>query len=175
MRDSIQDYLILRRFDLTEDEARSIVPAGLLVAKLERWLSSLFSRRLLCEMYTAITGHEMDGLLLREPVARGQIRRGLSDAFRNKVLVALPSGPPRLKSGSGSNPVVMKAPLVVPLLSDRPGGRQAKPPVGEAHPPPSSKPKIQMDAAAQARVLRAAASSGVPFCEQCEKPSRSRA
>jgi hypothetical protein len=103
VRDLIQDYVVVRPSELAEEEADKVVPASHLVANLDRWLASVSTSRSLREMYEVVSGASMDRLLLRESVTREQLRRGLSDAFKNKVLVGVVTGAPRVKSGSGAS------------------------------------------------------------------------
>ena len=56
-----------------------------------------------------------------------------------------------------------------------PSGPSAPAPPPPAPPPaPAPEPAVEIDAAAQAAVLREAARDGVPFCEECEKARRAR-
>ena len=55
LRGRAQDYQIVRGFGLAE-EPETVVAASQLVAELDRWLGSVFSLRVLHELYESVTG-----------------------------------------------------------------------------------------------------------------------
>lgn len=116
LRGRAQDYQIVRGFGLAE-EPETCVAASQLVAELDRWLGSVFSQRILHELYESVTG---------VPPASGrggregglQLKRRLAEAFRQGELLALPAGPVRVKKWPEAAPVKAPSPLVtVPLLA----------------------------------------------------------
>jgi hypothetical protein len=91
----------------------------LIVAELDRWLSSISSRRICLELYEAVTGMGGSDLLLHQrPDRSEQIRHRLARAFRDGELMALPLGAPRVRSGGGPGSAGGGAPAPVPLLPD---------------------------------------------------------
>ncbi len=118
LRGPLQDFRIVRRLSRTGEETHESVPGILLVAELDRWLSSVSSRRVCHELYEAVTGMGSSDLLLYQRSDRPeQIRRRLAKAFRDGELLALPLGPPRIRSGGGPKSAGT-APVLVPRLPD---------------------------------------------------------
>ncbi|OJH38724.1 hypothetical protein BON30_21065 [Cystobacter ferrugineus] len=107
----------MRNFGLAQ-EPEELVSASLLVAELDRWLSSTFTQRTLHELYEAVTGTPP----VREPTLKDQraaerIKSRLAEAFRRGELLALPAGPARLKKWPVPAPVRAPSPLLtIPLL-----------------------------------------------------------
>lgn len=92
VRGALQDYRILRGSDLTDEEHKQAVPAMNLVANLGRWLSSVATLRVLREMHELQTGTRLSGLL-QDRTTSELLRQSLAEAFKNKLLVALPPAP----------------------------------------------------------------------------------
>jgi hypothetical protein len=127
LRGRVQNYQIVRNFGLAE-QPEELVSASLLVAELDRWLSSTFTQRTLHELYEAVTGTPpVREPTLKDPRTAGRIKSRLAEAFRRGELLALPAGPARLKqwpipvAPKGSGP-----PLAVPLLAQVPPGPAAR-------------------------------------------------
>ncbi|MET0402114.1 MAG: carboxypeptidase-like regulatory domain-containing protein [Cystobacter sp.] len=120
LRGHARDYQIVRNFGLAEQPGE-LVSANLLVAELDRWLTSLSTQRTLHELYEAVTGAPPPST--REPSRRAgevteRVRRRLAEAFRQGELLALPVGTPRLKQWPVPTTRKGPAPLVdVPLLA----------------------------------------------------------
>jgi hypothetical protein len=94
-----------------------------LLAELDRWLASLFSKRIVHELYAALTGADLSGTQLYDIRERPEhIKRRLVEAFRSGELVALPISAlrlPRMSGGAGLGHAASPPP-VVPLLPDKP-------------------------------------------------------
>jgi len=127
VRGQLQDYLVVKRSDLTVDEASNCLPSVVIVAELDRWLSSVFGRRVCHELHEVVTGTALNDLLLRRSsVDRAHLKRCIAEAFRNGTLAALPLGPIRLKqSGGGASDKSSPPPVAVPLLAEVPPANKA--------------------------------------------------
>jgi hypothetical protein len=90
VRGQFRDYLFVQSFDLTGEESHERVPLAILVHELDRWLSSLFTRRLCIEMYEVLTGSGPSDLLLHgQSVDLLKVKRRLVEALRDGELVAV--------------------------------------------------------------------------------------
>ncbi|HZI16826.1 MAG TPA: carboxypeptidase-like regulatory domain-containing protein [Myxococcus sp.] len=109
--------------DLAEDESSQCVPAVIIVAELDRWLSSLAARRICHELYDTLTGVQMRDLLLYgRAIDPARLKRRLAEAFHDRELVALPLGPIRSQrsGGGGAGGASRPAPpVVVAFLGDQ--------------------------------------------------------
>lgn len=121
IRGVVQDYLIVRASHAAELTEERIAPV-FLEASMDRWLASLYTRRIVHELYELVEGplgpssppHSQHRL-------HEQIKRRLREAFRHGELVAYANGPARLKQSiSGGTGGGGSAPMPVPLLADRP-------------------------------------------------------
>lgn len=121
----------MRCFDLGEGEAGKRVASIHPLADLDRWLSSPASRRSVHELHALLTGADLSGSLLYEVRERPEnIKRRLAEAFRSGELAALPIGPIRFEKAGGGGGVApanvsRPAPVVVPLLADKPEKKAA--------------------------------------------------
>lgn len=122
VRGQLQDYLFIRRRDLTVEETGTCAPAVFILAELDRWLTSLFTRRVCYELYETVTGIQLSGLLLNQrPIDPALLKRRLAEAFHSRELVALPLGPIRRRRSSGhagGSGGAGPTPIVVPFLPD---------------------------------------------------------
>jgi len=122
--------MIVRRFELTEKEVDKTMSTVFVLAELDLWLSSFFTRRMCLELQELLTGACASNLLLRpSPIVPEQFKRRLAEAFRQGELVALPLGAVRLKrsGGPGTNSPSAPAPQpVIPLLADQSGEKKGK-------------------------------------------------
>jgi hypothetical protein len=122
IRGTLQDYQIVRCFDLLADEAQKRVPSVFIEADLDSWLSSLFTKRIVHELYEVVSGSHFIGPPLHPREENTErIKHRVTEAFRSGELVALPLGPLRFQRKQGQAPASNSSPpLVVPLLADKP-------------------------------------------------------
>ncbi|MBU8898346.1 hypothetical protein KRR26_22295 [Corallococcus sp. M34] len=147
---------IYRGMDVPPDEAVVRVAPTLMRWTLEEGVRSAPST--LRSLYEALGGVWPSGLTRLERTSHEvRLVKRLADAFESGALVALMEEQP---VGSWRWPEAL--PEVQPAAQPRP----------IRAPPP--RPEPQVDAAAQAKALRDAAQSGVPFCEECEKLRQSQ-
>jgi hypothetical protein len=129
IRGQLQDYQIVRCFDLVEKDAEKRVPSTYILAELDRWLSSVYSRNIAHQLHELVTGARLDGCVSSPPRESAErIKRRLAEAFRSGELVALALGPLRVKTsggGGGTSSSSAPAPVAVPLLADKPAPRNA--------------------------------------------------
>jgi hypothetical protein len=147
------DYEVFRSIDVREEDAARPRVAGVLAAwHLERWLS--VSRATLCSLYEALGGSVRLGLSSLERTRfERDLQQRLERAFLQGELVV--SEVPR--TSYRPPPFLEEAPAAVAPSRPRPP------------PPAPPEPAVELDVAAQVRVLRQAAAEGTPFCEECEK------
>lgn len=115
LRGRAQDYEIVRGFGLAEKPA-GCVAASQLLAELDRWLGSVFSQRVLHELYESVTGLPPPPVWDRREGV-GPIKRRLAEAFRQGELLALPTGPARTKKWPEAAPKGPGPRVAVPLLA----------------------------------------------------------
>lgn len=119
LRGQVQDLLIVPRLGQPPDKSHEAVPGLLIVAELDRWLSSVFNRRICQELYEAVTGMGSSDLLLHsQRDGTEQLRRRLAQAFRDGELLALPLTSPRRRVRGGGGGAASAAAAPVPLLPD---------------------------------------------------------
>lgn len=138
LRGQLQDYQIVRCFELVKEDAQKRVPSTYVVAELDRWLSSLHTRSIVNELHELVTGTRSAGALSsRRGESPERIRRRLGEAFRSGELAALALGSLRVKTSGGNvgtSTSSSSAPVSVPLLADKPAPRKTAkeaPPGGE--------------------------------------------
>ncbi|MGZ3457232.1 MAG: hypothetical protein ACXU86_01880 [Archangium sp.] len=124
VRGQLQDYLLVKRSNLTADEVSNCMPSVFIVAELDRWLSSVYARKICYELYEVVTGTALNGLLLHQrSVDREHLKRCIAEAFRNGRLAALPLGPIRSRRSGGARSDASRPP---------PGGSSGFSPVSKS-------------------------------------------
>lgn len=160
-----QDYRLMLRWELEAREPRREVDPGLFLWQLPEWRNSATAT--LREIFEALGGHLPEACYTSDAEQYAQlIEERLTQAFRSGELIAFltEEAPARI-----SPPRVLPAPTspagLVQLLDPRPVAAAASLVMGSK----------DVDAVAQARVLRESAQKGTPFCEQCQKRGSARA
>lgn len=154
MSDGLSIVSVHRRSGVTQQEAEGAVPPVLMRSMLERWLRS--APNTLRSLYEAVGGTWPWTLTRLEQTAHEQrVVNRLAEAFETGALVAI---------------VEQRRHFVDSMLDS------LQPELEELDwtPPPPVRPKpvpveSNLDAAAQALILRQAARDGIPFCEECQK------
>jgi hypothetical protein len=154
--------VIVPRSELFPPEAPTLDPAQLLKG-IDAWLANPVTRQTVLEIYGALCGAPATRQADDDSHLQNEVKPRLAQAFKRRDLVGLLI-PPTYLTQAPIVAAVSAEPRPVPVAPPA-----APSPVRERpQPPPLARPSPI--AIAQAAALAAAARSGRPFCEACEKP-----